>query len=641
MEPERKNQVKQEDAGHASPPERAELHTRSPTHASTQAHAKLGWIENPGLAYGLVALLSGVITLLLWWPLPLHLSTWHTRSTFGDSHVWAFGLMRRLLEGRLGLDEQLIQAGYPMGGKVSFLGWGPMLLARPWMDLLGPLGAYNVALLMQPMLAGLAMLFFLRQVSQAKPGVLAAISLAFAFGPFLLCTMGNGQLEKAPVAFYPLTLALLWRWVQPPKKPEGGGRALIRQGGLLLSLGVTGVLMSFSDPYFALLLPFLLLPAGVVLCVERLHLRWRGLLPVLLRLLLAGVVLGASFYPAYQYFAHQAIRKDRTIFTPALVTTGPHRGPLESQETPVAQPHDTLLGNGTRATEPTRASHVTYLVLPLLLVALYALRRGQENRALGGSLLLTGVVLAAGPQLVIHDQYQQLAGGPYYLPAVLLEWIQYPLARGGQFYRAIPLATLGILVLVASVCTRVHLIRARVWWVWALMTLSILDAVRAQDAFWPRPAAPVKGLEVAQALAQLPGQGAIISLPLNADNPGNNEHLLRAAYAQRATTALPRFTLGHLVPQAHPWVSYWSTLVRAGDATRARTYLLSLGFRAILWTAPGHPGDNALGLSREQLEKLLGPPSFHSPDGEVMAWELGPDSEAAYRAEIINARQGR
>lgn len=433
------------------------------------------------------------------------LSSWHTLSTFGDSHVWAFGLMRRLLEGRLGLDEQLIQAGYPMGGKVSFLGWGPMLLARPWMDVLGPLGAYNVSLLMQPMLAGLAMMALLRQLSKAAPGMLAGLSLLFAFGPFLLATMGNGQLEKAPVAFYPLTLVLLWRWVQPRapgagQEREGLRQGLLqglRQGLLLLGLGLSGMLMAFSDPYFALLLPFVLAPAGLVLWREGRGRRGA----ILLRLLLAGTVLAASFYPGYRYFAHQAIRKDRTIFTPALVTAGPHTGALTSKETPVAQPHDTLLGTGTRATEPTLSSHVTYLGLPLLLVGLVGLVRARRHCLLGGLLLLTGVVLAAGPQLVVHDHYQQLGGGPYYLPAVVLEWGGYPLARGGQFYRAIPLATLGLVILVAALCEQVPLAGAhgRLWrWlVWGLVGVSVLDAVRAQDPFWPRPAEPVKGLEVA------------------------------------------------------------------------------------------------------------------------------------------------
>lgn len=95
------------------------------------------------------------------------------------------------------------------------------------------------------------------------------------------------------------------------------------------------------------------------------------------------------------------------------------------------------------------------------------------------------------------------------------------------------------------------------------------------------------------------------------------------------------------MPQAHPWVAYWPALVRRADAERARAYLQEVGFRAILWTAPGHPEDEALGLSREQLEGLLGKPDFQDATAEVVAWELGPGSETAYRMEVIKARQGR
>jgi len=558
---------------------------------------------------GLQALLLGgliclTISVALHWPLPLHLTDYHTISNFNDSHVWAFDQMARMVVGNEPFSVTTFAAGYPGRYPAPFIGWVPALLAMPFRGLLGPIGAFHIVLLLTPLLTWLATHVFLRKVTQSPDWVVAAAALLYTFSPFALTTIANGQIEKSQLWAYPLHLYLLWCCLEGPR------RWLALLGIPLVSLG-----MVFSDPYFGLILPLAATPLAAAKVFAAKGHRVRTGAWAFLALSLTAI----SLAPAQIYYAPHTQKIARTIFTPATPDR-PRHGRIASRQSSMAQPFDTFIGRRPRDENPWHNNHTTYLMMAVWLGALLLLPLRARGRWVGLALVLIGLTIAAGPKLVIGDVYQTWRGHPYVLPLEYLLRLGYPLRFGGMYYRAIALASLGLALIIAAGLGRLRRDRAIVV-AWLLVAIGLGDGLLATGPHWPRPVVPIRGLELISAMRGDRPDGAVVSLPLQGQESLGGYHLMLSAIHGRPTTAVPRYLFYGIAANQHYWAAQFNRISRAGNRTAARSFLRGMGFRYVLMAGKFDLRDGQFGLTRPELEALLGAPTVQGP---IWLWDLGP-----------------
>ena len=126
-------------------------------------------------------------------------------------------------------------------------------------------------------------------------------------------------------------------------------------------------------------------------------------------------------------------------------------------------------------------------------------------------------VAQAGPRLVVDGIYMNVSGKPYYLPMEILNRLHYPLSKGGQYYRAIPIASLGLAVMLAAGLSRFrrgNKAPYAVGFAWLLAAVAFGDAVRTTGPYWPRPVERVAGWQQYAAMSEAPEDGAVLALPI-------------------------------------------------------------------------------------------------------------------------------
>lgn len=549
---------------------------------------------------GLVVAL--IVTAALYWPLPAHVTTHRALTAFNDSHGWVFDHIARMLEGERPLVARTYFAGYPGNSPSPFLGWVPALLAWPLQEILGPLGAYNVVFLATPLLTYAAAYVFLRAVTGARPALVAAGALIYTFSPFALATHANGQIEKAQLWVYPLHLWFLHGAIRGP-----------RRWAFLPAVLVVSVAAVFTDPYFGLILPIVATP---------LALAWAWTTPGRVRALVSAVaalsLTAAGFASAWPYYEANLQKTGRQVFSPARASNMKETR-IYAEQSPIAQPSDTLFGRRRVRTGLDEPNHTTYLVLPVLLVGAAGVALGGRRRWVAAWLLGAGITIAAGPQLVLANTYQEWRGHPYYLPLQLVVATGFPIAKGGQYYRAIAVASLGLGALVALVLGRLRAPRGEVA-ACGLVAVALFEGVRTTGPHWPRPTEAVVEIPQAAAMGRDPGEGAVLSLPLTASPARAGELLLLAAYHGRPTQTLAQYLYPRLAKMQHPWLERWEKAAAdGGDAPRR--LLRELGFRYVFVAAGTGDVDKGFRLSPAELATLLGPPD---QDGPALVWDLGP-----------------
>ncbi len=559
-------------------------------------------------ALPLTALVSALLTAGLLWPLPLHPGSAHILTPFGDSHVWAFDQMARMMSGEHDWAVTTYFSGYPRTQLSLFIGWLPALMALPLRAVMNPLAAFNTVLLLTPTLSALLTYALLRRVTEARPWVAGAASLIYAFCPYMLSNLGNGNIEKAQQWFYPAYLLLMWILL----KRKHGWIALPLFPALALA-------MVFTEPYFGLILPLIATPFAF----------WYALVGPesrLKKLPLALVALGltaAALLPANTYFSPHRTRSISSVFMPAAQFADEPSNSIYV-ESPVAQPKETFLGVTGPAVAVDEAYHVTYLVLPVVIFAVLLCVRSARGRWLGLLLLLGGVLMAAGPRLVVDGIYMNVSGRPYYLPMELLNRLGYPLSKGGQYYRAIPIASLGLAVMLAAGLTPYKRGGKAPWAVgfaWLLAAVAFGDAVRTTGPYWPRPVERVAGWEQYMAMRETPTDGAVLALPIISTQARGGYKLLCAALHQRPTNAIPRHVIAPMVHATDDWIRKWQRYQEAGEGAKIPTYLSRQGFRYVVLTDPANGADAEIGLGPEDLRATLGAPDV---DGDILVWDLGP-----------------
>lgn len=520
--------------------------------------------ERPGISWTsatvLVLAIVG-ITAALHWPLPLHVRTHHILGTFHGSHVWCFDHMARMLTGAEPLGVTTRRFAFPLGAETRLIGWGPGLLALPLQPLLGPLGAYNTVVLLSPALAGLAALALLRRTFHVHPRIAAGAAMAYALCPFALGSLVNGQVAKFNHWVLPLFLLAFHGVLTRPQR--------VRTWGLL---ALATVASSFTSPSLTLFVP----PAAGLWALGHVARRKPGFR----RILVAGGALAltaASLLPAWSYYGGET-DPETSGFEPGANV----QSHVLAEPAPVALGDDLLLGHGRREGNPALSNHVTFLTFPLLAIFAVALAVRFPGRWLAVTTAVLGLVLALGPRLAWGGDYVVWEGRFLYLPAALLDRLGYPLREGGMYYRAAALASLGLTVLLAGVCSRLPLRYGAVL-AWVLGLASVADGVRATHTLWPRPLAPVAGRTALEAMAADPVPGAVLSLPLRTSRYGNEQHLLAAALHGRPTTALPVTTENGRKPYLRLIDEQLRQAENLDDPEAARAWLHRQGYRYATW----------------------------------------------------------
>ncbi len=567
-----------------------------------------------------LASLAAVVVLLafslllnaaLHWPLPLHLDEYRVSAAFHSGHVWCFDHIYRMFMGREPWTSFSQRLGYPLGADLRLIAWVPALLAIPLRSFLGPLGSYNLLLLASPGLAALAAWFLLRQVTGAGPWTSTGPALAYAFCPYALASMSNGQVAKFNHWTLPLYLAALHVALRT-RRPL--------RGYLLLALATLA--LAFTSPSTALFVPLAAL--GWVL-LHALPGRSFSTPPVgrkippiahlsSMRVLARGAlclaVTALFLLIPWQYYRGTGSNGRTVGFTP-----GPNLPEGEIPfSAPMAQLDDLLLGLGHREANPVLTTHVAYLGIPLLLAFLLFSLRPYKGRWLAVALVLTGAVVSLGPKLSLGYQYVLIGGYNLALPVKYLERLGYPLDEGGMYYRAVLLASMGLALGLAGASARFK----RPWaWIfaWTIGLVSVADGIWTTRVLWPKPLERVEGMPALLAMAEDPVPGAVLDLPLEASTFANEQALLGAVFHQRASVAIPVTTAMDNTANLQRLEPVLERVLASADPTAAKDVLAAAGFRYVIW----RPYLREYGSFEDLLLKALGTPSI---SGDLRYWEL-------------------
>mgnify|MGYP006928188684 CR=1 FL=1 len=526
----------------------------------------------------------------LHWPLPLHALDWHAPSAFGGGHVWAFQMIERMVAGDLPLRLESNHLGFPITRSARFIGWFPALLALPLQRLLGPVGAFHAVLWLSPSLAALAAYGWLRQATPGSRGLAAAAASLYALSPYMLSNLAAGNVDKLQTAFYPAWLALVWWMLASP------GRLRV-----LVLLPLLGAAMAFTEPYFALFLPLFAAPMlGARAWKERDRaMAQRGFA--------ALVATGLGVFPAAWYYG--PTQQDGQLFQPADGKM--NIGVLQDVD---ASPWKLLFGSPERIQSATEVLHAPAVGVALVLLAVLVSTRAFRGR-------LAGLVLAAAGLVLVLGTEQ----GGLPMPMALLEALGYPLGIGGQYYRASPVLTLGLLTLVAGGLGRQER------WVAALVPLQLVQALWITGPFWPRPAQPIAGLEVLEAMQELgqPFEG-VATLPVSSSQVQNDVRIVGAAIHRHPSTVLPRHAEDPTSSAEYAWA--WEVAEEGVPALNRG------GLRLVLLYRTMDPGLDPPALQEPALRELLGEPDLE--DEHLLAWEVPVSAGSGARRPGSHPRPG-
>ncbi len=490
----------------------------------------------------------------------------HVIGAFHDGHVWGFDQVVRLLTGSESAWRTTERLGWPHTVALPLVAWVPAVCVAPARLLLGPVEAFNLALILGPVGTVGVTWLWLRDVFRAPALSAAAASVCVALCPYALGCLASGQVEKVQLWCLPLVLWCADRAV----------RGSLRWW-VFLALGTASA--AFTSPFSALVLPFALVAQlvwsfGTPGSVRRVA----GVLGVV-ALVLSGVrgyYGGIESAPmdggAHQFGGARMV----SAFSPG---TPPAEEAL-LEPSIVAQPQETLLGRHGRQGGPTRVAHVTYLGLPFLLVFLLGGGRAWRGRWLAVSLVGLGMVLAMGPRVAVNGAWLEVGGSAVVLPAAWLEVLGYPTRESGMYYRFIQLSSLGL-----ALCLGVGVGKQFGRWgpllACALGGLQVADSLRYTADLWPRVLAPVPHREVFQQWAADPVPGAVVDLPLAADQRAGGVYMLAATLHGRATTALARQSRPEELPHLMRVQGWLKEAMALKDPVRGRALLSSRGIRYV------------------------------------------------------------
>lgn len=149
----------------------------------------LGGIPKPLRRYGFPVVYFSISTLLMTWPLPIHLATHVIGEKGGDNwyYVWLIGWFEKALF-ELKQNPLVVQShNYPLGWNLAYSEVTPLttLSALPVSLISNPVFAYNFVCLLSFILSGLTVYWWVTSLTQNSAAGLVSGTL-FAFAPYRL-----------------------------------------------------------------------------------------------------------------------------------------------------------------------------------------------------------------------------------------------------------------------------------------------------------------------------------------------------------------------------------------------------------------------------------------------------------------------
>lgn len=501
---------------------------------------------------------------------------------FTGGHVWAAEVVSASLW-RGEWPDSTDQAGFPQLREARFLGWAFLLVSALLRPLLSPHIVVHLAHFLGPALGGLALVLLARRLHpQAEQGPLILGGLLFALSPVTLGAALSGQVENAQIWILPLLLLLALQ-------------ASARPLWLLLVPAAWG-LAAMTSPYLVMLAAFVAPLSSI--WARREGATWlRAVLPLLVA---APALLAVQAW------------LDPGSFSPETVLYRPSHGggawpPIWARPLPVAA-LDTLLVGRAEIQVKANVLHQPYLGGVLALVVL--ILGGQRRRLL--PLVLVGIGLAMGPVLAWNGEPLLLGGSELPLPGLLARWLSLPIAHGGQYYRAIVLAHLGLALMLACGSARGRWRGAALALGLVLGPLDALRSVAAPGLPWPTLALPRPAWEQ---WAADPVPGAVLHLPMESARllPNHPLRLAGIAVHGRAIADMPR---AWTEPSEHALMgrAWRSSHVRPTEAPPSLAELGEAGFRYAVVDLAAIPERRSLMARLEQ--------AWGQPDGEAagLSW---------------------
>ncbi len=486
---------------------------------------------------------------------------------FHGTHAWAVEAVGSALWSGHWPDPTRL-AGFPQLHHARYVGQAFLLVGAVLRPLVSGVVVANLAGWLGPALGAGAMVGLARRLHPAPTDAgLVLGGVAFGLAPVTLGAAASGQLENAQAWVLPLLLLTVpWaadRWARAPV------------------VGVAWLLGALTSPYLAMAAAL-----GAPWAAWRVGLRRVGPSAVgaLGGLLLAGAWLDAGGYDAATH-----------VFKPTW--TGDGWPPLWGDPLPVAD-LDTLLTGVAAPQVKAMVLHQPYLGLA---AGAAALLLGRERAAWAAPVAL-GALVALGPELGWDGAPVELAGQRLAMPAMVLRWLDLPVAHGGQYYRFAVLVWLGWGGMLAGARRPAPAVAAGL--------VVALDAGRAVSSVglpWPCTALPATAWA---AWAADPEPGGVVHVPTFSPHltPNHPVRLAGVAVHGRPVADLPR---AEAVPARSAGVQALDRCTRRGTACPLpdRIVLANEGFRYVVLDLPDVPEQVAL---RPRLEAAWGP-----PDGDV------------------------
>ena len=441
-------------------------------------------------------------------------------------HVWAADQVSEMVVGNESWSGVTQRIGFPESVHLRLIAWVPLLLAVPFGWILGVPASLWVMVVLGVFVTCAITMALLRRVFDMDQWAAASLSLAYAFCPFSLGVLANGQLAKMQLWCLPLLLLCADKSL---RDVHGRRAALV---GLFLS----SVILGFNAPSIGLVMPFALMVWVSIRTPNLAALRWAALV-----LLVAALGL----LPAW--WMHTASSSMTVGLLPAA--------PVPGLQSPAhLSPVSTLSGlvgagqnwDGGRAA----INNVAVLGWPAIVGGVVSLFVWSRSTLLGVGLLVVGVLLSLGPSL-------EAGGYVWLLPAELLDRFGYPLQDSGMYYRFVQVASLGLALCCASVVTRWSQ-HAR-WLAIAFGLLVCVDSYRVTDTLWPRSIRSIQHQSIYAAMAADPVPGAVLELPLAHIDTEGERRLVGQLIHRRPTTVLAR----NMVVQGQPRLERLSAMIRS------------------------------------------------------------------------------
>ncbi|NOY27273.1 MAG: hypothetical protein GXP62_15505, partial [Oligoflexia bacterium] len=513
----------------------------------------------PALAVFALALLA---MLPAWWGWLSQPSARLLDNPFTGGHVWAADVVSDALWGGHWPDPT-DQAGFPGVRSARYVGLSFLAAAALLRPLLTGNAVVHLAGWVGPALGGAGLVLLVRRLAPGgRPALQVAGGLLFALSPVTLGAALSGQVENTQTFVLTGLLLLTWHAVS--------SRAALAFVPLAWLAG------ALTSPYLALFAAFL---APWV--------AWRALREGASRLKAASslVLAAVGLLVARAWLDVGSFLPESVLYRPSYSTGA--WPPLWVRPLPVAG-LDTLLFGVTEPQVKATVIHQPYLGLALLFGALLL---GGRRRTFALPVAL-GVLLALGPRLAFGGAPVTVFGHELLLPALLVRWLHLPLAYGGQYYRAIVLAHLGLCAMIAAGTRPGRRVLAGAL---LLSLLGCADALRCVSSFglpWPTVELPLKAWTE---LAQDPVPGGVLNLPMQSTQlrPNHPVRLAGHAFHRRALSDMPR---AWTEPPADPLMArvWGASLVTPTTTLPALSELCERGFRFVVLDLPAIPERRSL-----------------------------------------------